>query len=150
MADYAEAQVNPDFLLAFQEGSDEELPRRCWRVKRTAVAEHDDYLLVKVDLPINKQKYGLPGLETLYLILAPRWVGVSLFEIHEWPVFVNVLIPSVHAPQCLDALGVEDVFFIAIGEIVPAGSMDSAAHLASGGVRVGTTRPLPLRRPPKI
>ena len=141
----AEAQSNPNFLLVFQEGFDVEASRRCWRVKRTAVAEHDDYLLVKVDPPIDRNNCGLPDSETRYLILAPRWVGDSLFEIREWPVFVNILFPLAPIPESTDRLRVEDVSFVAIGEIVPAGPMVGGAHF-TGGVRSGMVRPLPQRR----
>jgi hypothetical protein len=150
MAEDAEGQVNPDFLLVFQEGFYDKASRRCWRVKRFAVAEEDDYLLVRVDPPMVRRSDELPDSETRYFILAPRWVGVSLFEIQKWPVFVNVLIPSIQAVAALDSLEVEDVSFVALGEIVPAIPMDGATHLPGGAIRSGTVRPLPQRRSPNI
>ncbi len=151
MAEDAEGQVNPDFLLEFQEGFYDKASRRCWRVKRFAVAEEDDYLLVRVDPPMVRKSEELPNSETRYFILAPRWVGVSLFEILEWPVFVNILIPSTRAPVApLDSLEVEDVSFVALGEIVPAIPMDGATHLPRDGIRSGMVRPMPQRRSPNI
>jgi hypothetical protein len=54
------------------------------------VGERINSLLVKVDPPLIGQWYGLGGVDIVDLLLSSRYVGVSLFPIVRWPVYVNV------------------------------------------------------------
>jgi len=55
------SNCSPDFYLASSEGYDLEEPRRCFQIKRMRGDFRDDYLLVRIDPPINGQKYGFGG-----------------------------------------------------------------------------------------
>jgi hypothetical protein len=90
--------------LASTEGYDMEKPRRCWRVRRLAMAKRDDLLWLKIDPPLLGQTYGLGECDINLVLVATRHQGSSLFPIAEWPVYVHVARPLVDHPELLDKL----------------------------------------------
>jgi hypothetical protein len=100
-------------------------------IKRFAIAEQDDLMLVKVDLAT------VPDSEWSQLILVPRWAEVSLSDVGTWPADVNVLLPTVPISSTQSSLNVEETAFVSIGVLRLA--TDEAAEQ----IRYGTIRPLP-------
>jgi len=112
-----EPAAEPDFYLSSTESHSFEEPRRCWRLKRLRYGDRDDLLLVSVEPVIIGQKYGLGGRDIDTVVLAPRHLGVSLFPISEWPVYVHVARVLVEAPNLDAALRLEDLQLIAWAEL---------------------------------
>jgi hypothetical protein len=81
-----------DFYLTSSEGYDylARPPRRCRAIKRLRGDARDDYLLIRIDPPLNGQIFGLGEHDIDQVIVATRHRGASLFPITQWPVFVHV------------------------------------------------------------
>jgi len=107
----------PDFFLASSEGYNLTEPRGCWRIKRLSAPKRNDLLLVKVNPPLDGQKYGKGDQGIDRLILATRHQGASLFPITEWPVFVHVARSLVENPQERDRLNDDEFESIAWAEL---------------------------------
>lgn len=65
-------------------------PRRCVPVRRLLGGTPTQYLLASIDPPVEVPQMGSPGPLLQEVILAPRFVGETLFPIRTWPVFVHV------------------------------------------------------------
>jgi hypothetical protein len=107
----------PDFYLASTEGYNLEEPRRCWRVKRLATTNRNDFLLARIDPPIVGQAYGLGGRDIDVVVFATRLKGESLFPVNEWPVSVYVVRPLIGDPQLRDQLRQDEFELIAWAEL---------------------------------
>jgi hypothetical protein len=107
----------PDFYLASTEGYELESPRRCWRVKRLASESRNDLLLVKIEPPLNGQKYDMGGRDIDLVLIATRQQNASLFPINEWPLYVHVARPLIDNPENRDVLRENDFESIAWAEL---------------------------------
>lgn len=81
----------PDFFLASTEGYGFDVPRACYRVRRVAGrAPADDYLVVRIDPPLDGQSFGRGEHDLDKVVLATRHQGATLFPVSEWPTYVHV------------------------------------------------------------
>src|SRR5690349_10539109 len=79
----------PDFWMVSTEAPDPLVLRKCWRIKRLHDLVRDDYLLIKVDPPLNT--LGLCTSEYAdKAIIATRLEGMSLFPLSEGTLVVYV------------------------------------------------------------
>lgn len=110
----------PDpFYLSSSDGYGLEAPHRCTPIRRIRGDARDDLLLVRVEPPLPGQLYGLGGDDIVYLVIAARHVGVSLFPVSEWPAYVHVGRILVSAPEERDHLRSSETEEIAWAEIYP-------------------------------
>src|SRR5437868_6733697 len=80
---------SPDFWMVSTEASEPDGPRKCWWIKRLHDDRRDDYMLIRVDPPLDT--LGLcPNKYADKAIIATRLAGTSLFPISQWPLFVYV------------------------------------------------------------
>ncbi len=86
-------------------------------MRRLRTTGRDDLLLVRVEPPLIGQKYGPGGRDIGVLVVAPRHLGVSLFPVSEWPVYVHVARLLVAPPEGSDAVRPEDLERIAWAEL---------------------------------
>src|SRR5690606_8564527 len=77
-------------LYLVTEGEDAGEPRRCKVLRRCRSRHRDDLMLINIEPPIIGQQYGLGDQDVHRLLIAPRFEGVSLFPVTEWPVHVYV------------------------------------------------------------
>ena len=112
-------QIEPDFYLASSEGYGLEIPRACHRIKRLAVTNRRDCLLISLEPPIVGQQYGLGDRDIACVVIAPRHAGSSLFPISTWPVFVHVARPLVADPELREVLDDGELEEIGWAEIYP-------------------------------
>lgn len=119
----------PDpFFLSSSEGYGLDAPHRCTPIRRLRTEGRDDLLLVRVEPPLLGQLYGLGNEEIVYLVIAPRHAGVSLFPVSEWPASVHVARILVTAPEACLRLDQSEIEEIAWAEIYP--DEDTARHNA--------------------
>lgn len=87
---------NIDFFLSSSDYNGFEVPRACSIIKEVNIPEFSGKgLLVEISPPIIGQAYGFGGNDIHRLILTPRFEGVSLSAIHEWPCHVHILCSAV-------------------------------------------------------
>ena len=91
----------PDFYLVSSDGYGLEEPRSCWRIKRVTAEKRDDFLLVRVEPPVP---ILLERSSMSVVLLAAKWVDVSLFPITKWPTPVYVVRPLVPDPESRNRL----------------------------------------------
>jgi hypothetical protein len=113
------AKHEPDFYLRSTEYDALAEPRKCWRLKRLRGDFRDDFLLIQVDPPIIGQPLGLGGDDVDKVIVAPRHIGVSLFPIVDWPVFVHVALPLTQYIEDWDLIGDQESRVIYWAELYP-------------------------------
>jgi len=106
------------FLSAAGEYKPLSSPRACWVEARLRNVARDDYMLVRIDPPVQVQARGITK-QIAHVILLARYVGYSLFPISEWPSYVyvyTVLDPIIIKTRELDHHQVE---MLAWGMIFP-------------------------------
>ena len=87
-----------DFYLYSSEFHGFETPRACSIVKDVDIPVFSGKgLLVEVEPPIMGQPYGFGGDDIHLIVLTPRFQGVSLSAIREWPCHVHILCSSIIA-----------------------------------------------------
>ena len=106
-----------DFYLSSSDFHGFETPRACSIVKDVNIPVFSGKgLLVEVAPPIIGQAYGFGGDDIHLIVLTPRFRGVSLSAIREWPCHVHILCSSLIAngENFSDA---RSVLHLACGEI---------------------------------
>ena len=108
-----------DFYLYFNEGFQQEQPRRCIRINRVSFGATSGIsaLLVAVDSPLRGELYGLSAGDVSYLLLSGLFKGQSFFPVDKWPMQVHIYIPLIEEPELRGHLKVSEVKNIALGEI---------------------------------
>jgi len=86
------SQAQPDFYMSSSEYRLSEEPRRCYAIKKSK-GQRSDFLLVRVEPPIPAGVVEGYDREIDEVAIQPRHVGVSLFPITRWPVYVHVVLP---------------------------------------------------------
>lgn len=116
----------PDFYLASSDSYKLKEMRRCWRVRRMAIASRNDLLLVRIDPPLLGQQYGLGARDIELVLIQTRHESCTLFPISEWPVYVSVARPLIDHPELCDSLQENQVESIAWAELYRT---EKEAHL---------------------
>lgn len=90
-------------------------------------------MLIAIDPPLIGQRYGLGADDIHEVVIQPRHIGVSLFPVIKWPVYVHVA--RLLAPLRLGSGRIqnEDLEEIAWAEIYP--SEDDARIKGCPGTR---------------
>ena len=84
-------RVKPDFFLsAAGENQGLTAPRACWVKARLSDALRNDHMFIDINPPLIGQRFGLGAQDITHLILSPKYEGVSLFPVEEWPCHVYV------------------------------------------------------------
>ena len=107
----------PDFYMTSTESYALGRKRKCYRVKRIHADGRDDYLLIRIDPPLDGRRYGIDNDQVSELIIAARHKGISLFPIRAWPVSVYVLYALILHPESYDTLKDDELTLIDWAEI---------------------------------
>ena len=83
--------TNPDCFLASTEGFLARMPRAVHRLRRIGGRPGDDYLLVRVDPPIDAEDFEWGKAPIERVVLATRLMGDSLHPTTRWPLDVHVM-----------------------------------------------------------
>lgn len=84
-------KVTPDFYMSTAgEYGPLAAPRSCWQLGRLRDDVHDEYMLIKIEPPLNGQLFDLGATDIAQLIISPRHRGQTLYPVSEWPLFVYV------------------------------------------------------------
>jgi hypothetical protein len=106
-----------DFYLSSPDFHGFEMPRACSIVREVNIPVFSGKgLLVEITPPIIGQAYGFGGDDIHMVVLTPRFQGVSLSKIHEWPCHVHILCSSIIA-NGEDFSDARNVLHLAWGEI---------------------------------
>ncbi|MEM7765839.1 MAG: hypothetical protein AAF290_17385 [Pseudomonadota bacterium] len=84
----------PDFYLASTEGYGLNEPHACWLQDRGSYGDRDDIALVAVRPPVDIVVSDGSTVSLTSLALAGRHVGESIFDDHEWPLYVHIAKPA--------------------------------------------------------
>ena len=122
-----------DFYLVSDDYEGFETPRACSIVAEVGIPCFSRKgVLVKISPPIIGQLYGFGGNDIHSVILTPRFDGVFLSAIREWPCHVHILcVPSSATGET--SFDCNEIVHLACGEIYPTIN----AHTApiSAGIR---------------
>ena len=91
----------PDFYMSSDDYDLFDEPRKCYSIRRFSGKFRDDYLLIRIDPPIEAGNVDGVDSEISEVIVATRHQGATLFPINEWPLHVHVLLPVVPGRQHL-------------------------------------------------
>ncbi|HEY3988705.1 MAG TPA: hypothetical protein VGM02_05355 [Acidobacteriaceae bacterium] len=105
-----------EFDLRFVEGFHAEDLRRCEWVKKIAVEQGVEGMLVRVFPPYSGAKYGLRE-DISLLVLTPKYQDDSLWDFNDWPKDVYVLLPLIEEPESREILAQSETQKIAFGEL---------------------------------
>jgi len=83
-----------------------------------ATIKRDDLLLVRLNPPLNGRMYGFEKGRNDIAVIAPKWVGRSLFPVSEWPLAVHVCYMLINDPELRDTLYEGEFRSVAWGEVI--------------------------------